>query len=82
MGALAALVGAVFNIAVDRSMGNDETGDAIGYPGFAGFELEDGIYLLAPITWLGFFEPFFFAATIGAAVYGLWTLLQWYRLKP
>ena len=80
--AVAALVGAVSNIAVDRSMGNDETGDAIGYPGFAGFELEDGIYLLAPITWLGFLEPFFFAATIGAAVYGFWTLLQWYRLKP
>ena len=82
IGALAALVGAVSNIAVDRSMGNDETGDAIGYPGFAGFELEDGIYLLAPITWLGFLEPFFFAATIGAGVYGFWTLLQWYRLKP
>ena len=81
MGASAAMVGAVSNIAMDRSVGNDETGDAIGYPGFAGFELEDGIYLLAPITWMGFLEPFFFAAAIGAAVYGLWTLIQWYRLK-
>jgi len=81
MGASAAMVGAVSNIAMDRSVGNDETGDAIGYPGFAGFELEDGIYLLAPITWLGFLEPFFFAAAIGATVYGLWTLVQWYRLK-
>ena len=49
-------------------------GDAVGYPGLAGFELEDGIYLLAPITWLGWLTPFLVAAGIGVAVYCLWTL--------
>ncbi len=46
----------------------------VGYPGWAGFELEDGIYLLAPVTWLGWLEPFLVAAGIGATVYLLWTL--------
>ena len=80
IGALAAIVGAFSNIAMDRYNGNDETGDAAGYPGFAGFELEDGIYLLAPITWLGYLYPFFLAAGTGAAIYSLWTLVQWRRL--
>ncbi|MDA0998869.1 MAG: hypothetical protein O2944_11785, partial [Proteobacteria bacterium] len=65
--------------------GGDETGDAVGYPGFAGFELEDGIYLLAPVTWLGFLYPFFVAAGIGATIYCAWTcwqLLQVRRRRP
>ena len=47
---------------------------AVGYPGLAGFELEDGIYLLAPVTWLGWLVPFFVAAGIGAPLYCLRTL--------
>ncbi len=47
---------------------------AVGYPGLAGFELEDGIYLLAPATWLGWLVPFVVAAGIGAMLYCLWTL--------
>ena len=79
IGAVAAIVGAFSNIAIDRYTGGDETGEAVGYPGFAGFELEDGIYLLAPITWFGFLYPFFVAAGVGAAIYALCTLVQWHR---
>lgn len=39
----------------------------------AGFELEDGIYLLGPLTWLGWLAPFFIAACVGAGVYLLYT---------
>ena len=46
----------------------------MGYPGIGGFELEDGIYLIAPITWLGWLTPFFVAASIGASIYLFWTL--------
>ena len=56
-------------------------GDAHGYPAFAGIELEDGIYLLAPITWLGMLMPFFVAATVGATVYFLWSLWTLLRLR-
>ncbi len=54
-------------------------GEAVGYPGIAGFELEDGIYLLAPITWAGFLMPFFVAAGTGAVIYCLWTLVTLLR---
>ena len=65
-------VGLFVNLALDKEAGLAD-GDAVGYPGFAGFELEDDIYLIAPITWLGWLAPFFVASGIGAAIYCLWT---------
>lgn len=73
-GAVSAVVSMFNNLGIDKHQGGDGDRDAVGYPAFAGFELEDGIYLLAPITWLGFLTPFFAAAGVGAAVYCLWTL--------
>ncbi len=80
-GAGAAIVSMFTNLGIDKAGGGDETGDAVGYPGFAGFELEDGIYLLAPVTWLGFLYPFFAAAGIGATIYCAWTCVTLLRLK-
>ncbi len=71
-GIVSAVVSMFVNLQIDKHQSGD--GDACGYPAFAGFELEDGIYLLAPITWLGFLTPFFTAATVGATVYCLWSL--------
>ncbi len=71
-GAASALTGLFLNLDLDRQL-KLAGGDAVGYPGFAGFELEDGIYLIAPVTWLGWLDPFFVAAGIGAAIYCLWT---------
>lgn len=79
-GTVAALISMLLNLAIDRAEKRTD-GDSVGYPGFAGFELEDGIYLLAPITWLGFLPPFFVAAGVGATVYCLWTLLTLVRLR-
>jgi phosphatidylglycerophosphate synthase len=77
-GSASALLSMGLNLGIDRAMAEDKDaaaeGDAIGYPGYAGFELEDGIYLLAPVTWLGFLTPFFVAAGIGATLYCLWSL--------
>lgn len=69
------------NLGIDKHLKPDAGKDAVGYPGFAGFELEDGIYLLAPITWLGLLMPFFVLAAIGSAVYCLWTCWSLFRLK-
>ena len=68
------------NLGIDRRLAGAE-GDAVGYPGFAGFELEDGIYLLAPVTWLGYVTPLFVASAIGAVVYTLWSLGRLLRLQ-
>ncbi len=73
-GIVSAVVSMFVNLQIDKHQGGDGDGDAVGYPAFAGFELEDGIYLLAPITWLGFLTPFFTAAAVGATVYCLWNL--------
>jgi len=71
-GAASALISLFVNLALDKEARLAD-GDAVGYPGAAGFELEDGIYLIAPITWLGWLAPFFVASGIGAAIYCLWT---------
>lgn len=80
VGTAVAVASAFANIGIDKAS-NLTDGAAVGYPGFAGFELEDGIYLIAPIVWLGWLEPFFAAAGIGAAIYGLWTVGSLMRLK-
>ncbi len=71
-GAIVAIGSLFLNMELDRQAGLTD-GDSIGYPGLAGFELEDGIYLIAPITWAGFLAPFFVTAGLGAICYGLWT---------
>ena len=72
-GAVAALLGMVLNLELDRAH-NLAAGVTVGYPRFGRFDLEDGIYLIAPITWMGWLAPFFVAAGLGATVYVLWTL--------
>jgi phosphatidylglycerophosphate synthase len=50
-----------------------------------GFEIEDTLYVLAPITWLGLLPYFIVAAGIGAPVfllYVLWELLRPARRAP
>ena len=73
-GSASALICMFSNMQIDNYRGGEETIDAVGYPGVAGFELEDGIYLLGPITWAGWILPFFLLAGIGAAIYCLWTV--------
>jgi phosphatidylglycerophosphate synthase len=46
---------------------------ALDQPSAAGFDLGDVLYLIAPLTWLGWLEPFLIAAGIGAPVFCLWT---------
>ena len=81
LGATSALTSMVANIGIDKLLFEDGSGEAIGYPGLFGFELEDGIYLLALIAWLGWLLPFFVAASICAVIYGVWTILRLLRLR-
>ena len=81
VGTASAILSMVVNLGIDKHLKADAGKDAIGYPGFAGFELEDGIYLLAPITWFGLLAPFFVLAAIGSAVYCLWSCWRLFRLQ-
>ncbi len=80
-GAASALISLFSNIGIDERSENLGESGTVGYPRFGGFELEDGIYLIAPITWLGFLTPFFVAAGIGATLYCLWTIWSYMRLR-
>ncbi|MEK9679719.1 MAG: CDP-alcohol phosphatidyltransferase family protein [Rhodospirillaceae bacterium] len=80
-GAASALISLFSNMGIDQELDTADSGEAIGYPGFAGFELEDGIYLLVPVTWLGYITPFFIAAGIGASIYCLWSIGHWLVLS-
>jgi phosphatidylglycerophosphate synthase len=46
--------------------------DAMSQPTAAGFELEDILYVIAPVTWVGWLAPFVVAAGIGAPLFALW----------
>jgi len=81
MGMAAALVSVFTNLGIDRATSGEGSLDAVGYPGYAGFELEDGIYLLAPVTWIGLLEPFFIAASVGAGLYIIWSSWNLWRLR-
>jgi len=80
-GAASALISLFSNLGIDQELDTADSGKAIGYPGFAGFELEDGIYLLAPVTWLGYITPFFITAGVGASIYCIWTVGHWLVLR-
>lgn len=53
---------------------------AIEHPSYAGIEIEDIIYLIGPITWLGGLEYFFLAYGLGSFGYFAWTV--WEAVKP
>ena len=48
-------------------------------PNLLGFELQDLMYLLGPVTWLGGLEPFLLLAAIGAPLYALLVLWSFGR---
>lgn len=77
-GSASALLAMPVNLSIDRASDMDS---AVGYPAYAGFELEDGIYLLAPIAWLKLLPPFLVLSGVGATLYLLWTLSCRWRLR-
>lgn len=70
-------VGAIFIVRVDLE--RRKGADAIDQPQIAGFEAEDFMYLVGPITWFGGLTPFLTASCIGAPLYLAWQLLAYRR---
>jgi archaetidylinositol phosphate synthase len=64
----------IFAVRTERA--RHEGPAALDQPSAAGFDLGDVLYLIAPLTWLGWLEPFLIAAGIGAPVFCLWTARQ------
>lgn len=55
--------------------------DATRQPNFAGFDIEDVLYLFPIVTLLDGLEPLLMAATIGAPTFALWVIWQ-FRALP
>jgi phosphatidylglycerophosphate synthase len=55
--------------------------DAIAQPSAGGFELEDILYVIAPVTWAGWLAPFVVAAGIGAPIFALWSARAYLRAR-
>jgi len=51
---------------------------AVDQPEVHGFDVEDVLYVVAPVTWLGWVAPFVAAAGIGAPLFLVW-LVRRYR---
>lgn len=61
---------------IERRLGKAATRQ----PNLLGFAVEDVLYLLVPITWVGALEPFIALAGVGAPLYALWVLWQAVRV--
>lgn len=46
---------------------------ALAQPSAGPFEIEDILYLIAPVTWIGWLQPFVVGAAIGAPLFALFT---------
>jgi archaetidylinositol phosphate synthase len=55
--------------------------DASRQPNFAGFDIEDVLYLFPIVTLLNGLEPLLIAATIGAPAFAIWVIWQ-FRALP
>ena len=49
------------------------------HPYFSGFELEDFIYLIGPITWIFGLQYFFIPYALGTLAYLVWTIIEYRR---
>lgn len=54
--------------------------DASRQPNFAGFDIEDVLYLFPIVTLLDGLEPLLMAATIGAPTFAIWVIWQFWAL--
>jgi len=48
-------------------------------PSAGGFEIEDVLYVIAPVAWAGWIGPFVMAAGVGAPLFALRVTRQWLR---
>ena len=87
LGTKAPILGCIAGIAIGiivilRMIMEDQGGkSATDQPSFAGFEIEDILYLIGPITWFGGLRPFLIAGGIGAPIFMIIVFWQFFRSR-
>ncbi len=61
------------------SMEKQHGGEAVEHPAFGGFEIEDFIYFIGPITWFAGIVFFFIPYALGNIGYLIWTITEYYH---
>jgi len=62
-------------LSMERRFGSN----AVEHPRSGGFEIEDFIYLIGPLTWFGGLSYFFWLYALGTIGYLIWTLWEFAR---
>jgi archaetidylinositol phosphate synthase len=78
---LAAGAALVVIFAVRSAIAREQGWDALTQPSAGGWDLEDILYVIAPVTWLGWLAPFVVGAGIGAPLFALWVLRSHRRAR-
>jgi phosphatidylglycerophosphate synthase len=55
--------------------------EAVEQTPLAGFEVEDILYLVGPVAWLGWLDGFILAAGIGTPIFLIWILFDTWRIS-
>jgi len=79
IGGLSVLMAEFFAEQIDKR-NDDPTNSA--YPGIAGFDFDDVLYLFAGVVWLDWMAPFVVGASVGAPAFALLTWVKWRKLSP
>ncbi len=64
-----------FRMSMESQFGKE----VVEHPRFHGFDLEDFIYLIGPITWLSGVIWFFIPYALGTIGYLIWTIIEFYK---
>ena len=74
-----AIIASIFNTLLGIIHRYRTSKDFYGFPETDKVALEDGIYLIGPITWIGLINLFFLAASVGSVVFVIYNLKRFVK---
>ena len=74
-----AIIASIFNTFLGIIHKFRTSKDFYGFPETDKVALEDGVYLIGPITWIGFINFFFLIASIGSVVFVIYNLKRFVK---
>jgi putative membrane protein len=76
---LVAGVGLVLIFVLRSALARHQGREAFAQPSIGGWDLEDVLYLIGPVTWLGWLGHFVVGASIGTPLFACWVARKYWR---
>ena len=70
---IACIVNTLIGLVKENKKDEDEEQS---FPTIGGFSIDDSMYLIGPLTWIGFLFPFFLVMTLGSVIYMVYVFLS------